>query len=98
MCFIVNKFRAGIQLSKHIYDNEGRDISLEGLQPQVAERKLEEKLEELLAPGSRSIVFTLTITRRTSDAKKQKPNVLCFLETFVSFVLCFVFNPLISDL
>lgn len=83
-CFVANKFRIiGVQLAENLND-EDDNISLEGLHPNTAERKLEKKLEELLAPASRSIIFTLTITKKNADARKQRPNIVNFLDTFVS--------------
>ena len=81
-CIIVNKFRAGVQLTK---DSVKRpfDISLGTVDPQMAGVRIEENLERLLTPTSRSISFKLTFGP-ISSAKKQKPVVLKTLMTFVS--------------
>ena len=82
-CIVVNKFRAGVQLARYPegpHDTHD-DISMEALAPQMAGRKIEEKLERLLTPASRSISFNLIFG---SNAKKQKPVVLDTLTTFVS--------------
>ncbi|KAF8813952.1 hypothetical protein BYT27DRAFT_7131235 [Phlegmacium glaucopus] len=61
---------------------EDSNIVLDRLHPKLAEMVLEEKLEQLLNPTSRSIEFVLTIGKSKEDAKKQKPIVATFLETY----------------
>lgn len=100
MRMMINEFRAGVPLAQYLggfYDDDD-DISLEGLAPQWAGIKLEEKLEELLDPASRSISLKVRFASRTQDAKKQKPVITDILDTFVSVFSVLYLKSLIFDL
>jgi len=88
MCIMVNKSRAGAPLARHL-NGDGDGISLDKVPPQIVGRKMEEKLEQLLTPTSRSITFNLTFQKGRDAAAKQKPVVLEIMHTFVSvFSFC----------
>ena len=82
-CIIVNKFRAGVQLTRYSKGPSDNIVLGALLDPRTAVVKIEENLEQLLAPTSRSIFFKLTFGS-TNSVKKLKPVVLETLTRFVS--------------
>jgi hypothetical protein len=94
--FIINKFRAGVQLPR-FFEDFSDDISLAGLDPKMAGIKIEENLEQLLTPTTLSISFKLTMAPG-SVAKKQKPVVVKTLTTFVSHTFIFYLKSLTFNL
>jgi hypothetical protein len=85
-CIIANKFRAGVELAKYPpgpHDTSD-SLSLEASTPRMAGVKIEEKLEQLLTPTSRSISFKLTLVSAVNARNLQKPFVQKTLITFVS--------------
>jgi len=72
------RYDAGVQrYSKGPYES----VLLGGLDPQIAGERIEENLEQLLTPDSRSISFKL-VSGPSTYAKKQKPVLLGFLTTY----------------
>jgi len=60
-------------------------VSLEGVHPKTSEKKIEEKLEELLSPDAKSLFVKIVVAKKPSDAKKQKTNVVFLLDKYVWF-------------
>jgi len=55
-------------------------VSLDGFSPNLCMEKIEEKLEALLSPDANSLFVKISLTKKTSDAKKQKPYVVTLLQ------------------
>ena len=83
---IITKFRVGVQLAKYPPGpfDESDDICLESMEPQMAEVKIEESVERLLSPASRSISFKLTSASKAMMMKKHSSVVVKILARFAS--------------
>ena len=85
---IANNVRAGVQITRYKGPSDN-NIFFGALDPVMAGMRIEELLEELLTPSSRSISFKL-ISGTSQYAKKQKPVVRDTLVTFVSVFFFFI--------
>lgn len=52
------------------------DVTMEGLNPEMAQQKIAKKLEDLLTPTTKSLHFKITVCKKRQDAQRQKVKVL----------------------